>query len=373
MASRFKFTGKIRVNKETDRNPWIRNGTTKNGNKYVSVNLIVLPSKENRGYTEIFGAEQDSIFTRDTENESITIDWEDRFDSEIIDSVASYRKHILNVDGNREEFITDYDFVNAIVDNISDIEGKTFTLTGQIRKNVYNGKIVDRFQIQNMYESGEDAKLGLRIEMNPFFWNKDGIDVSDFDETKKIVIDGYTSEYIDKENNGVYVPQRVVLDCKKIDFDNEKHMMILNYKLKQIGLEYVEGKVKVKKSSYKSDNYKKVNLIINYMNGAEASEFSIDDLTDNQREAVELGLQSIEDFRPKGTAYGNRVVEYKIINFDLRDEYRDGAIDVDDTVREFEDNIYIVPKNESLEDIVSETKEETKTETESFDEDDLFS
>lgn len=373
MASRFKFTGKIRINKETDRNPWIRNGTTKNGSKYTSINLIVLPSKENRGYTEIFGAEQDSIFTRDTENESITIDWEDRFDSEVIDSVASYRKHILNVDGNREEFITDFDFVNAIVDNISNIEGKTFTLTGQIRKNIYNGKVIDRFQIQNMYESGEDAKLGLRIEMNPFFWNKDGIDVSDFDETRKIVIDGYTSEYIDKENNGVYVPQRVVLDCKKIDFDNEKHMMILNYKLKQIGLEYIEGKVKIKKSSYKSDNYKKVNLIINYMNGAEASEFSIDDLTDNQREAVELGLQSIEDFKPKGTAYGNKIIEYKIINFDLRDEYRDGAIDVDDTVREFEDNIYVIPKNESLEDITPDTKEETKTEEESFDEDDLFS
>lgn len=361
MANRFKFTGKIRINRDTDRNPWVRSAKTKNGNDYISINLIVSPQKNNSGYVEIFGVKQNEIKTTTFEGENIVIDWENRFDEEVVNEVASYRKHVLLVDSKRTEYITDYDFANAIAENISDIEGKTFTITGQIRKNIFNGKISDRFQIQNIYETVDD-KMGLRIEINPFFWNKNGLDVDNFEEEKKIFLDGYTSEYIDKENPRSYVPQKLVLDCKKIDFENEKHIAILNYKLKQIGLEYNDKKIKIKNSFYKGDNYKKINLIVNYMNGAEESEFSIDDLTENQREAVELGLQTLESLRPRGTAYGNRVTEYKIVNFDLREEYSDGAIDVDENANEFEDNIYFIPKNESIEEI-----------EEDLDEDDLFS
>ena len=88
--------------------------------------------------------------------------------------------------------------------------------------------------------------------------------------------------------------------------------------------------------------------------------------------AIELGINKIEDFRPSGQIYGDRVVIFRFKSWDLRGNYADGSIEAEDDV---EDMIYTPIQNESVDDFEKkmnkpEKKEEPKEEVE--DEDDLF-
>jgi hypothetical protein len=50
---------------------------------------------------------------------------------------------------------------------------------------------------------------------------------------------------------------------------------------------------------------------------------------------------TLDDFRPKGTIYGERVTTYKLFSFNLRDDYADGFIVLKDiTPDDFKDMIY---------------------------------
>ena len=109
---RFNATGSLMFNSLESKLPWKREGKTKSGDKYMSVNIAIASTKANRMMTELFGMMSDEIKTMDTDNEKISIDWSDRNDPDVISKVANYRKHVIALDDDtRKEFIADYDFV----------------------------------------------------------------------------------------------------------------------------------------------------------------------------------------------------------------------------------------------------------------------
>lgn len=342
---RFRATGTISLNSMDSPNPWIRRGKTKAGADYVSMNCSVVAAKNNRMYCELFGMKQDKIRTMDTDNNKIEIAWSDRLDPDVIKTVANYRKVVVNLGEERIEFISAYDAIEYIERNEQLFKNKMFTVTGQITKNIYNGKITDRFQIQNIYAVDEsEAKPQLRV-MTDFVWDKDSVDIDSWADEKKVYINGWVMTYINSDEGNKYVPQQIVLDCSKIDLDNEKHVAIMKFKLDAIGVEYVNGKLKV---NLKKNTYYKLPVECSFVNGAEEIQFSEDELTDYQKQQVELGLKTVDDFRPKGSIYGQRVVMYKLLSFDTRDDYADGKIALDDDIS---DEIYIIPTEEKANDV----------------------
>ena len=242
---RFNFTGKVRVNGQDTKYPAYRNGKTKSGDKYSSINFFVNAADNNSANVEIFGMISDEIRAgKDEDGNERIIKWEDRKDKSIVDEVDNFRKHVMSLGDNddRQSFIAPYDAVEFLNDNITELKGKRVTVTGRITKNEYNGKISDRFQIQNVYLAGEDKKDALTI-VEEIFFNKDSIDTSDFKEEKKILVSAYTKEYIDKEHPAVYVPCILVIDCSKIDLENEQHVKIFNARYAPINLKYEKGKI----------------------------------------------------------------------------------------------------------------------------------
>ena len=349
---RFNATGELKFNSLESKLPWKREGKTKKGDKYTSLNIAVASTKSNRLMTEIFGMIQDEIKTMDTDNEKISIDWDDRNDPEVIKKVASYKKHIANIDGDdRKEFIADYDFVKYLVENVDDLKDGLYTITGTSQLNEYNGKLSQRFQIQNIYKAADDAKKQLKVTFD-FYYTANGIDLSDWKDEKKIRISGYTTSYVSAEKKNMYVPQDTVLDASKIDFDNEKHVKLLTYKLKQLGLSLDSDKPK---SNLKKNKVYKIPVICSYFNGAEEVEIDESMLTENQREAILLGIKELKDFAT-GSVYGDRIIEYRIVDFDLRGDYEDGCIVLDNSVSEFEENVYTPIAPESEEDILEDKK-----------------
>lgn len=355
---RFNATGSLVFNSLESKLPWKREGKTKNGDKYESLNIAVAASKSNRMMTEIFGMKADEIKTMSTDNEKISIKWADRNDPDVISTIASYKKHVVDIGEVRKEFITDYDFVKFIDDNVDEFKNGNFTVTGNSVINEYNGKLSNRFQIQNIYKVDDEAKSQLKVTMD-LYYMQDSIDFADWKEEKKIHISGYTTAYIAAEKKNMYVSQDVVLDASKIDFDNEKHVKLLKFKLAQLGLGLDGDKPT---NGLKKNKVYKMQVICSYFNGAEEVEIDESMLSDNQKMALELGIKKLSDFAD-GHVYGDRIIEYRIVDFNLKGDYSDGYITLDDKVSDFEEEIYVPAKPETEEEVLEKsTKKKNKDE-----------
>lgn len=327
---RFNFVGTV----EAKEDKYLR----ENKGGSVTLNLQCVAAQNNRAFLEMFGMQRDTIQTFNTENEKIEIDWDDRDDEELKKQVASYRKYVITLNGERHEFITEWDFIQFVKENIDEIRGKEFTITGQVAKNDYNGKCTDRFKIQNMFEKTEEKKNQLRVT-GDFYFSIDGIDISDWKKEHKITFNGYTQEYIDKNHKNVYCEKAITLDCSKLDLTREDHVDLMKLRLELMGLSYDEHEDKVK-IVLKKNAYYAMNVVLLYVNGAEEVPFDEAQLTDIQKRMIKLGIKKPDDFRPAGHIYGNRVQLYKLFDFDLRGDYAEGLKKLDDKASEFEDNIY---------------------------------
>ena len=372
--ARFTFIGQLEANTdESSKGYYLREGKTKGGDKYCSINLQVVQEKNNRGFVELFGVGGKPVMTMDKDNKKISVDWSDRFDEDAIKEVADFKKYSVGIGDEKKKFIASYDAVKYIAEHIDELKGKTVVVTGQRKKNVYEGKISDRFEFSSLRTTdNEDSKNRLTVNMDLVF-NKDSIDTADWKDEHKLLINGYALEYMSDVKENRYVPQQIVFDCSKVDFENEKHVKMVKFRLKMLGCDLDENnKVVVK---LKAKKLYQMGIITSFINGQEEVPFDESCLTEQQKEALELGLKTLDDFKPAGAVYGQRVVIYKLKDFDMRAEgkYTEGYIEVELTDDEFEEKLYKIEEPASVNDLVDDNDElpfeDTKKEE---DDDDLF-
>lgn len=375
---RFKFTGNANAVIDPNAKGYFdRSGTSqKTKEPYTSVSFSVASTKNNRGYVEIFGMEKPSILTFDNDDNQIEISWEDRNSEGVLKTVR--QKSVMNfTEDGRKEFIADLDVANFIKDHIHELNKKKVTVTGTVNPDFYQGKMRDRFTIQNIFAAEDNVKTGLNI-YGEFYFTKDSIDTADWKSDHKIIINGYTFEYVasekkkkgDKDKGKRYVPRTLIFDCSKIDWENEKHVAIVNFRLAQIGLKYENGSIV---NNLKSKNVYKTNAIISYVRGQEEIPFDESELTENQKTAIELGVKTLDDFKPKGQIYGESKVEYKLVDFDIRGDFTDGCVAIKEDRDTFEENIYIPSKPQSEDEVFMNVPEEVKKDKDDSEDDvDLF-
>ena len=150
--TRFNFTGVASIPKADAKRPFVKE-MEKNGRKMLSLNFGIKESDNNMAFIEAFDSVQKEIVTQNTDNEKITIKWEDRFDEEILKTVASYKKTTVDLGedfGGRKEFIAMYDAIEYIKENLPLYTGKV-TAVGQMTKEFYKGKYSDKFKLQRSY------------------------------------------------------------------------------------------------------------------------------------------------------------------------------------------------------------------------------
>ena len=364
---KFSFIGEFALDPSKENN--MRKGETANGT-YLTLRPSIVAAKNNRGFCEIFGMKQKTIRTKNQEGEDIEIPWDDRFNPESIKDVSVYKRYTIAIGGERHEFISKYDFNEWILAHLDEIKGKRVLATGKTKKDFYKGTAKDTFPIDNIYEIGEnDDRKNILSITGVIYWNKEGIDVSDFKAQKKIYINGYTEEYISKPIGNRFVPQQFVLNFSKYDLENEDEVKQMRAGMLQFGLDYDSGKIisKIKKD-YASNEFE-----IQITNGAEEVEFTIDQCTEMQKMFINLGRKTLEDFKPKGIIYGNRTLEYQIKDPTLLGKYDKGMVAYDGE-EDFEDLIYIPVQDEKIDDVFPEDAmnqpEELNSESEDKDDDD---
>lgn len=343
---RFNFKGTVGANIDSTKDKYfLREGHTSSGAPYASVNFRVSSDKNNTGFVEMFGMANDTIKTTDTNNQPMSVRWDDRNDPDVVKDVAGYRKNQINLsDSEQYTFIAALDAIQLLREKIPDMVGKEFVFTGNVNKDFYNGKARDKFQISNIYPFKESDKPKLTIS-GEFFYNKDSIDDSDWKDEHKLTINGWTQEYIKDKKKRMYYERTIIFDCAKIDFTKAAQKSAAEYRLKQLGITLDGDKIK---NGLKSGKIYKIPVVLSYINGNKEVEFDESELTENQKEAIELGLKTLDDFRPKDAKiYGDKVSYYKLIDYDLRGEFSDGAITLDDSEDEFMEQVYVIPSMDS--------------------------
>lgn len=354
--SRFSFCGTpvIPKQKADTKRPFCKEITkkdekTKETKKMLSMTFGIKETDMNMAFVEAFDSQQKVIKTMDTDNKKLDVDWDDRFDEDIISKVASYRKYIVDLGddhGGRQEFITAYDMIEHLREYLPDYNGRVVVM-GQFTRDWYAKKKMyfSKFRVQNVFAAPEERKNRLLLTMD-LFYNKASLDDSDFDESKKMTLDCYIEQYINKDEGRKYVPIQVVFSGAKYDLENEKHKKLFDYKMKYIKV--------------KNKNMVHIPWEIVLLRGAEEAEFDESMLTDSQREQVELGIKTVDDFRPKGNVYGDRIDEFRLFEPKLEGDYTDGVLECDDTADEFEEKIYVPAQDETMEEAKKNSKSSSK-------------
>lgn len=366
ITARFTFVGTPMIPKDKAKRPFFKefdkvDDKTKKKKKMASMTFGVKESDTNMAFVEAFDSVQDEILTMDSDNEKMTVAWEDRFDEDIVDTVASYRRFTADLGeehGGRKDFITLYDLMQHLNEHMKDYTGKIM-VTGQFTREWYAKKstYLDKFRIQNVYAVDEDDyKNRLSLVMD-IYYNKDSIDKSDFKENKKIYLNGYIEQYMGKDEGRKMLPMQFIFSAAKYKLDeNEKHKKLFDYKMSYIDV--------------KNKNMVHIPWDIVLLRGAEEADFDESMLTAKQKEQIELGLKTLDDFKPKGTIVGDRVNEYRLFDPKLTGDFSDGLLECDDTMDEFEEKIYQPPQDETLDEAKSNSKKDKKAKTDPDDDDD---
>lgn len=357
---RFNFIGAL----VTPKNGFITETDSKFGSgKTLRLNFGIKVGA-NTEFCGLMDYPKDTIYSVNTNNESINISWDDRNDPQVLSSIATYRKFRTNVgcEANEiKEFSTGYDFIQYLAENLSDCGGQ-LNVSGTLSVRYDNkGILRHNYNISSVWlrRPNEKGQLSLLVPLT--YW-KDCVDKSDFKSTGKITLNAYVLQYINKDEGNKYLPFSVVFDSTIYDQTIPAEKEKLDYKMK-----YVDCALKTPHAMLWD---------VRVVNGAPEVEFDESQLTEMQKLQIRLGEATLDDFRPRGQIYGTRVSELRLCKPVFRDDFKDGMADLGYKVSEFEDMVYAPAHDESIADMersASASDAEPKSDTPEFqDDDELF-
>ena len=387
----FEFTGEATFPKDKDR---FLTMTESKEYKTFRVNFGIKESSTNCVFVELFGnMKKDGTgvvfsYSKGTEAEKgsqLQIKWNDRLKPEIKDMVADFKKIVIDLtededvkseihkiayeirsieykgeksEGDitklkelkakydtlavdRHEFLAEYDAIQFLAENAEKMKDKKFKVKGSFEVTEWKGKFYRKFKVESMELVSNEAKNQLRAKIDIFF-DKDSMDDTDFEQDKKVYFNAFVQSYDSKAKKDAFYPQQFVINATKIDTSNQEIMNRINFM----------------KGFFKASNDEVAHLQweVAVFRGAEKEDIQLEDLTDKQRELIEMGMKTLEDFNKKGML-GKNSEEIRLLCPVLEGEFDEGAVIVDMTPEEL---VYVTSQDESINDIKSPTKPQTK-------------
>lgn len=288
----FVFIGTL--TKQKDESKFYSADTNDDGYFYHRIRFGVQTSENNRPFLEMMGGyhtrKPNVIYTKDKNGNDLEITWQDRFDKVIVDNVAEYRKLKLNLvssnESDNEVFLSEYDFIENLKKNFP--TDARVVVMGNVRAEKYkdkqgNNRVSMKF-VPNKIRLAKDEETNKAEVTLQFIFDKDSWDESTLKQDKKVSIGGYFTTYdrARKANVFVLIPN-LILNCEKLDFDNPKHTAIFDYY----------------KSCFEAKHreYYETQWHCEYKCGVNEEEITMDDLTENQKVQIELGLATFEQIK----------------------------------------------------------------------------
>lgn len=215
---------------------------------------------------------------------------------------------------NLKQFEDYYEFIHidSAIDTLNTylpkLKGKKVVIKGQVSINYYNGKSRLEYIPQTISLAKPDEKSELTIDSKIFF--SDGAMDND-EENKKVFINAFMGQKYKKQDK--LFPVQLVIDYSKIDLENTLHSQMLSILTNSFSAE-------------DEDTMYNNRILIKVINSREEVDFDENCLTEHQKMMVACGLATVESFKPRGSVFGNRIQELRVIRPFATEEYANGAI-----------------------------------------------
>lgn len=272
----------------------------------------------------------------------IDVPWEERNEPYILDSIADYKKTIvdLTVDQDakeefyklrneifnletkednvtfedreklkelyakaretmpyRYEFVHGLDVVDFFDKAAEKLKGKKFRVKGTVEVSHWKGKFYTNY-IPSLFELVDDETPNKLTAQLDLYFTKNVADESMYKSDSLITYNTYIQSYDSSHKGDKFFPFKTVYNGKNYDMENPAHAAHLN-----LIREY---------TTVKGKYVWHMPFEVKIIRGAEVVELTLDSLTSRQRTMVELGFNKIEDFREKGQMFGDSIHEVRL-------------------------------------------------------------
>lgn len=347
----FNFTGKISLPKETEKfkpierkefsSKWCSN--TVKFNVISGTNRVLVMcqggkwSDDSKNTVKTFSKSTTDANGNVVKGTSIDIPWAKRFNEDEVAKVAGFKKFVVDTgdykqryklqdlikafengkatdeqmdemdihtvedaktaleksQAKRREFISEWDFVEFVTKLVSSDKYKNalFNISGnyEVQYSADKDRFYKNYHVNRVTLAAEDAEPKTEMKAD-FFYGEDSWDDSAFEETGKVIVNGWFNYY---DSN-----------LKKNGFQNVAVVIRENDEKKRKAL---------KRKFSVDDGIKQIGLTLSVIDGAEVIELTMDMLDDETREDIECGLLDFEDVKRElgGRAIGDRVSELR--------------------------------------------------------------
>lgn len=306
-ANKFTLIGKpvindytFKINAKSEKSDWIYNsmnlgvncGET-HGVVYAEMMGGYSENGENRIYA--FGKKEDGSVNKE---DKIVIPWEDRLNDAYIEEVSNANLISVGLEKTnkdkvyREKFLSEYDAIEYIKEHLT--EDMVIVVTGSLVYSIYNEVVQVRKKITNIVlaEKPEETEFKATFVQSVLI-DKDSASLKNIDKDKGVMfIDVRVLDYI-KEVNGVevrgYYPYNKQFEYA-MDFSNQaqcKKRMDRFFKVK-------------------SGYIKQVNFEGEFIEGGAVTKATLDDLSEDMRDLIDMGLYTEEEALAKCSSNGSR-------------------------------------------------------------------
>lgn len=347
----FDFCGKIALGKETDKfkpvdrkefaSSWMN--TTVKFNVLSGTNRVMCMAQggkwkdDKKNSVKTFSKSTTDENGNVTKGEKIEIAWNKRFDADQVARVAGFKKFVVdtgdykmryklqalvnafengkdadelieqtgidNLDdvkvaleksmAKRKEFISEWDFAEFVAKLAASEKYKNslFNVSGayDVQYNPDKGQFYTNYRVNRITLSAEDTEPKTEMKVD-FLYGEDAWDDSTYEETGKVLVNGWISYYDGNLKKNGFKDMTVV-----IREDNEKKRNALKRKFTV------------------NDGIKQIGITLSVIDGAEVIELTMDMLDEETRSDIEDGLLIWEEVKRElgGRAVGDRISELR--------------------------------------------------------------
>ena len=311
---RFKFVGKLRATKDPISTKQYESGWE------ITRYLFLCLSGDNSQFLSISAGKWGEETGKDTtiytfaksekgqKCEKLNVSWADRLKPEIVEKVAPFKKFIidLDIDGkdangdpgkNRREYIHEYDFLTTVAKILSNASyaDEIFEVTGNIERS-YNSEKNDYFSAYvptKIRRVSPDAAQSCTGTITIYYTDdpEPAYNDSVAAESGIATLKGYSKFYDGMSKKNGYAPVVIQIPCGTKEAARAQALQ------------------KILKLN-RSTDVKSLAVDVDLIRGSMQKEITIDDLTQEQKEAIEWGFTTLEDIKNSmnggGKAYSNK-------------------------------------------------------------------
>lgn len=296
-------------------------------------------------------------------DEKTEVKWNDRFNEDIINSIAGYKKMVIDTDTfahrkeledngldeelekskkKRKEFLHAADFIDYLVKVLDNEKSKdmVFRVTGSMdftyseKNNTYYRTFTPQKITRVPGETQQICEGSMKV-----YFSENAVDDTMTDETGDIIFNGYVQNYFSNIKGNAFVPMSFTIDKDA---------------------EMAEG-FKMLFEDVEDEKVLELGVVVDFINGSQRVEITEDMLSDKQKKMIAMKMTTLEKIAEElgGTVRGDRVT--KIVLKDLMRGYSGGT---EETAYEISDLVKKPIKQEEPEDNVDIFDDEDEDEDE---------